>query len=161
MKRVAPLHWGPRAPTPPLRRMRCRNCGGHSCVYDAFEALPSSQPPEANFDVKNLRKGVIPSVNARLPLRSQTSNMSGVNFASTPYIDPEPGALVQRFSWEIENGPRTEPDSEEFKQLRTSLAHKQEKERKAKLSQDERHRIEEHFNATRFVGGVFVLAGRL
>ncbi|KAH7139864.1 hypothetical protein B0J13DRAFT_677009 [Dactylonectria estremocensis] len=64
-----------------------------------------------------------------------------------PFIDPEPGALVQRYSWDIESISRTEPDSEEFSQLRADLIG--DRERKAAERQEEIRRIEAHLFAAR------------
>ncbi|KAK7424338.1 hypothetical protein QQX98_000606 [Neonectria punicea] len=63
------------------------------------------------------------------------------------YIDPEPGALVQRFSWEIEARERTEADTEEFDQLRSDFI--SERERRDRERQESIRRIEAQFSVTR------------
>jgi hypothetical protein len=40
-----------------------------------------------------------------------------------PFIDPEPGALVQRYSWEIDSIPRPETASAEFSQLQADIVY--------------------------------------
>ncbi|KPM38460.1 hypothetical protein AK830_g8093 [Neonectria ditissima] len=67
--------------------------------------------------------------------------------ATAHYVDPEPGALVQRFSWEIEARERTEADTEEFDQLRSDFI--SERERREKERRENIRRIEEQFSVTR------------
>ncbi|KAH7129225.1 hypothetical protein EDB81DRAFT_860164 [Dactylonectria macrodidyma] len=69
------------------------------------------------------------------------------NMQFAPFIDPEPSALVQRYSWEIETIPRTEPDTKEFSQLRADFIG--DRDRKAAERQDEIRRIEAHLFAAR------------
>ncbi|KAH6974180.1 hypothetical protein BKA56DRAFT_733835 [Ilyonectria sp. MPI-CAGE-AT-0026] len=60
-----------------------------------------------------------------------------MNFA--PFIDPEPGALVQRYSWEIDSIPRPETASAEFSQLHADIVY--ERNRRANEIKDEIQRI--------------------
>jgi len=62
-------------------------------------------------------------------------------------MEPGPGALVERFSWEIEARQRTDTDTEEFNQLRVDLV--AERERRAIETRNNVQRIEAHFSATR------------
>jgi PAS domain-containing protein len=64
-------------------------------------------------------------------------------------MDPEPGALVEQFSWDLETSQRSEPESEQFALLRSDLI--EERERTARDRQDEMRRIEAHFASTRLV----------
>lgn len=70
-------------------------------------------------------------------LSSNTLIREKMEFA--PFIDPEPGALVQRYSWEIDSFPRPEPASEEFSQLHADVVY--ERNRRAKEIKDEIQRI--------------------
>jgi hypothetical protein len=63
------------------------------------------------------------------------------------FIDPEPGALVQRFSWEVEARERTDTDTVEYEQLRSDFL--AERDRRAAERRRDIERIEEKFNATR------------
>lgn len=64
-------------------------------------------------------------------------------------IDPEPGALVQRFSWEMEAQERTEADTVEYAQLRSDFL--SERDTREREKQRKMERLEEMFNATRLV----------
>lgn len=57
-----------------------------------------------------------------------------------PFIDPEPGALVQRYSWEIDSIPRPETASAEFSQLHADIVY--ERNRRANEIKYEIQRIE-------------------
>ncbi|KAK2767721.1 hypothetical protein FQN54_003879 [Arachnomyces sp. PD_36] len=60
---------------------------------------------------------------------------------------PRPGALVERFSWEMENRGRSDSDTDEFNQLRLDLIEQTKRKRRAR--DIEIRRIEEHFSETR------------
>ena len=60
--------------------------------------------------------------------------------------------LVKRFSWELETTVPSENVSEEFCQVRTDLINEAQRDRDRELRRrDERRRINEHFELTRFV----------
>ncbi|KFA70589.1 hypothetical protein S40285_04684 [Stachybotrys chlorohalonatus IBT 40285] len=61
--------------------------------------------------------------------------------------DPTPGALVQRFSWELDAQPDNPDDSEPYQQLRSDV--KKDNERKARQRQAEIQRIQDLFSAKR------------
>lgn len=61
--------------------------------------------------------------------------------------DPEPGALVQRFSWELEARQRTEADTAEQDQLRSDFL--SERDRRERERGRDIERLEEMFHATR------------
>lgn len=63
--------------------------------------------------------------------------------------DPTPGALVQRFSWELDAQPDNPDDSEPYQQLRSDV--KKDNERKARQRQAEIQRIQDLFSAKRCV----------
>lgn len=63
------------------------------------------------------------------------------------FVDPEPGALVQRFSWEMEAQQRTEADTVEYAQLRSDFLW--EKDRREREKQRSIERLEEMFSSTR------------
>ena len=67
--------------------------------------------------------------------------------ATTGFVDPEPGALVERFSWEVEARERTEADTVEYDQLRSDFL--LERDRRARERQRHIETIEERFGATR------------
>ncbi len=67
--------------------------------------------------------------------------------SATCFIDPEPGALVKRFSWEVEARQRADTDTIEYEQLRSDFL--AERNRRATERQREIERIEEKFGATR------------
>lgn len=60
---------------------------------------------------------------------------------------PRPGALVERFSWEMENRGRSGSDTDEFNQLRLDLIEQSKRKRRAREA--EIRRIEAHFTETR------------
>lgn len=70
-----------------------------------------------------------------------------MDFAQTPY--PEPGELVQRFSWEVEARPDDEPGSAEFNQVREDFIVDQARRRGDKLA--ELDRIEENLMVRKLV----------
>ena len=65
--------------------------------------------------------------------------------AATAFSDPEPAALVQRFSWEVE--ARQGTGTREYDQLGCDLL--AETNRRAKERERDIRRIEEQFNAMR------------
>lgn len=70
-----------------------------------------------------------------------------MQFAATPYIDPEPSALVRNFSWEVEARQRTDTDSQEFGRLRTDFIAEQ--QRRDNDLKREKRRIDSYFEANR------------
>ena len=68
--------------------------------------------------------------------------------AAARFRDPEPGALVERFSWEVEARRRTEADTAESDQLRADFL--SERDRRERDRRRTIERLEEMFNATRW-----------
>lgn len=67
--------------------------------------------------------------------------------AAMSFIDPEPGALVERFSWEVEARQRTESDTAEYDQLRSDFL--SERDRRVRERRREIESIQERFSTTR------------
>lgn len=63
--------------------------------------------------------------------------------------DPRPGALVERFSWEMESRGRSDSDTDEFNQLRLDLI--EQTKNKSREREMEIRRVEAHFSTTRLV----------
>lgn len=69
---------------------------------------------------------------------------------SMSLVDPTPGALVERYSWEIDTIQRDrQDDTEEFSQVRSELAAERERKAKSKARREEIQRIEAQVSFTR------------